>query len=198
MVVNFIRGAKLSKENAAYYFAVAVPGGFAGKPVAYVEKQLSEKGVHLDYGNKIRLNANFILWYGSSILHYKTAMSAYGRRIQAIIRDITSKATNEIEAYNDRTAKSYLSSINNVHETDKGYHADDNCTSCGICVSVCPVKNITLEGGTPSFRHQCESCMACIQFCPQKALNYKDKTQKRKRYTHPEIKHTDISRYYKN
>jgi Pyruvate/2-oxoacid:ferredoxin oxidoreductase delta subunit len=35
--------------------------------------------------------------------------------------------------------------------------------------------------------------MACIQFCPKKAINYKDKTQNRKRYTHPTIKYTDLA-----
>ncbi|MDR3121471.1 MAG: flavodoxin, partial [Clostridiales bacterium] len=40
----------------------------------------------------------------------------------------------------------------------------------------------------------CEQCMACIQFCPKRAINYRDKTQKRKRYHHPDITAQDLVR----
>lgn len=36
--------------------------------------------------------------------------------------------------------------------------------------------------------------MACIQYCPNKALNYKNVTQKRKRYHHPEITAKELSK----
>ena len=64
MVADFIRRAKLSKENAAYYFAVSTPGGLSGKPIVQLDRLLSEKGLHLDYGTKIRMNANYIVSYG--------------------------------------------------------------------------------------------------------------------------------------
>ena len=198
LVVNFIRKVQLSQENAKYFFAIATPGGFSGKPIAQVDRLFKEKDIHLNYGGKIRLNANFIVRYGSIGLYYKTAMNSYDKRIQKAIHNIKNMQSNKIEKYSKQVEKTYLNSICNVHETDNGYHANENCTACGICVSVCPAKNIELKNGSLVFRHQCESCMACIQYCPQRALNYKDKTQKRKRYTHPEIKHTEISKYYNN
>ncbi|WP_207650867.1 EFR1 family ferrodoxin [Anaerocolumna jejuensis] len=69
--------------------------------------------------------------------------------------------------------------------------------SHGICRNVCPAKNITLEAGQPVFHHHCESCLACIQHCPKMALNYKDKTQNRRRYTHPQVGHKKVAGYYK-
>lgn len=198
MVAGFIRESKLSKENAKYYFAVATPGGFSGRSIAQMDRLLREKGLHLDYGAKIRMNANYIVSYGSIGLYYKTAMSGYDKRIKAIKNDINDMKTNEIEKYSERYEKIYLDSIRKVHDMDEGYHVNDTCISCGICARVCPANNISMENGRPVFNHQCECCMACIQFCPQKALNYRDKTQKRKRYTHPEIKSGEISHYYRN
>jgi ferredoxin len=197
MVAEFIRKANLSKETARYYFAVAVPGGFSGKPVVQMDRLLSEKDVHLNYGAKIRLNANYIVSYGSIGLYYATAMNAYGKRIEKVIRDINSMETNKIEKYSERVEKIYLNAIHNAHNMDEGYHANDSCTSCGVCASVCPSGNIALNNRRPVFSHRCECCMACIQHCPQKALNYRDKTQNRKRYAHPDIKHTEIIAYYK-
>jgi ferredoxin len=198
MASDFIRRANLSKEHARYYFAVATPGGISGKPIAQTDRLLSEKGLHLDYGMKIRMNANYILSYGSSGLHYATAMKAYGKRMGKIIRDVTNMKTNKIERYSERIERIYLNAIRNVHGMDDGYNINDSCTSCGICTSVCPADNITLNDGRPVFHHRCECCMACIQHCPEKALNYRDKTQKRKRYTHPDISHSEISKYYKH
>lgn len=198
MVAEFIRKASLSEKNAKYYFAVATPGGFSGKPIVQLQRLLSEKGIRLAYGKKIRMNANFIVRYGSIGFYYQTAMSAYDKRIQKIMQDVKAMHASEIEKYSGRVEKIYLDSIRDVHKTEDGYHANDKCTSCGICTSVCPAGNITLDNRRPSFHHRCESCMACIQFCPRKALNYKDKTQKRKHYTHPDIKAAEISRYYQN
>ncbi|MDR1029299.1 MAG: EFR1 family ferrodoxin [Treponema sp.] len=198
MVADFIRRANLSKKNAKYYFAVAVPGGISGKPIVQMDRLLSEKGLHLNYGIKIRMNANYIISYGSISLYYVTAMKAYDKRIEKIIRDIKNMETNEIEKYSKRIEKIYLNCICNVHNMDEGYNISDRCTSCGICTGVCPAGNITLNNGHPIFHHQCECCMACIQHCPQKAINYRDKTQKRKRYTHPDISYTEISKYYNN
>ncbi|MDL2229067.1 EFR1 family ferrodoxin [Treponema sp. OttesenSCG-928-L16] len=196
MVAEFVRRSNLSKETAGYFFALATPGGVSGKPLAQMERLFSEKGIHLDYGNKIRMNANYIIRYGSMGLYYKTAMAGYGRRMDAIIGDIKDKKTRAIEKYSKRIEDIYLDSIRGVHETDKMYKADERCTSCGICAEVCPAANITMNKGRPEFRHQCESCMACIQYCPQKALNYGDKTRKRKRYTHPDIGYTELTKYY--
>lgn len=196
MVADFIRRAKLSKENAAYYFAVSTPGGLSGKPIVQLDRLLSEKGLHLDYGTKIRMNANYIVSYGSIGLYYVTAMKAYDKHIKKIISNIKNMDSNNIEKYSERYENIYLNSIKKVHNMDEGYNTSDSCISCGICAKVCPAGNIKMSNGRPVFHHRCECCMACIQHCPQKALNYLDKTQKRKRYTHPNIKSTEIIKYY--
>jgi epoxyqueuosine reductase QueG len=46
----------------------------------------------------------------------------------------------------------------------------------------------------PYFMHHCEQCLACIQHCPAKAINYKDKTQNKKRYTHPDIPWKELAK----
>jgi MinD superfamily P-loop ATPase len=80
----------------------------------------------------------------------------------------------------------------------KDYNVNDNCIGCGICKEVCSVKNIEIINKKPIFGNNCECCVACIQYCPRKAINYKNKTQKRKRYTHPEINYKELSEYNNN
>ena len=80
----------------------------------------------------------------------------------------------------------------NVYGFDKSFYAEDTCTSCGICVKVCPVNNITLEEGIPQWQHKCQQCLACINFCPEKCIQFGDKTLKTQRYHHPEITVKDL------
>ncbi|MHB8063993.1 MAG: EFR1 family ferrodoxin [Ruminiclostridium sp.] len=77
-------------------------------------------------------------------------------------------------------------------EYDLGFNCNQNCNSCGTCVKVCPVQNIHLENGRPIWEHKCQQCTACIQWCPNSSINFKDKTQKRKRYHHAEVSVKDM------
>jgi len=68
------------------------------------------------------------------------------------------------------------------------------CTGCKLCEKICPMHNIIMVDNRPQFGGNCERCLACIQWCPMKAIEYKELTQKRKRYTNPNIKASDLFR----
>ena len=50
--------------------------------------------------------------------------------------------------------------------------ADENCTSCGICVKVCPAGAITQERLQESNAELCITCGACFKYCPIKARDF--------------------------
>jgi len=51
-------------------------------------------------------------------------------------------------------------------------HANNDCTSCGICWSNCPERNIKQgKKGKPQFSYNCLMCMRCIYSCPEKAIS---------------------------
>ena len=79
-----------------------------------------------------------------------------------------------------------------IPSMDKGFRVDENCNSCRICEKVCPVKNIRMKKGKPSWLHHCEQCLACLHWCPKKAIQCGKKTRKRRRYHHPKVKLSDL------
>ena len=50
----------------------------------------------------------------------------------------------------------------------------EKCTSCGLCVTLCPVDNIRMKE-IPVFLDKCCLCMRCHSFCPYEAITYPDK-----------------------
>ena len=68
-----------------------------------------------------------------------------------------------------------------VVKADK-FRATDNCTGCGICAGLCPLNNIRIVDGKPSWGKECTHCMACICRCPSEAIEYGKKSVGKRRY----------------
>ena len=68
----------------------------------------------------------------------------------------------------------------------KGFRTTDACVGCGKCAKLCPLQNITMEGGRPVWGTRCTQCMACLCLCPQEAVEYGKATVGKRRYQGPE------------
>ena len=64
----------------------------------------------------------------------------------------------------------------------KNFKVTNQCTGCGKCEKRCPLNNIKLTDGKPTWGKNCTHCMACIAGCPQEAIEYGKKTQGKPRY----------------
>ena len=62
------------------------------------------------------------------------------------------------------------------------FTANSKCIGCGQCVSLCPMNNIALKNGKPSWGKDCTHCMACICYCPTEAIEYGKKSLGKPKY----------------
>jgi len=46
----------------------------------------------------------------------------------------------------------------------------EDCTKCGLCVSICPMNNFTIENNAVKHNHNCTMCARCVNKCPNKAV----------------------------
>jgi len=65
---------------------------------------------------------------------------------------------------------------------DRKFWVRDSCVSCGRCEDVCPLNNVKMRDGRPTWNGNCTHCMACICRCPQQAIEYGRSTAGKRRH----------------
>jgi ferredoxin len=194
-VLRFLE--KLALRPDAYYFALAVNAGQVSRTLLQLRGLLARRGVTLAAGFSVALPSNYIPWGGPGTPERRNTLFRQGRE------KITRAGTTIAERRSATIEKGplwqrilftaiYKMTLNMVKAMDKDFWCDDRCNACGICVRVCPARNIVLEAGKPVWRHNCEQCLACIQWCPQEAIQFGKKTPAYERYHHPEVQLKDM------
>ncbi|MHA1461028.1 MAG: EFR1 family ferrodoxin [Promethearchaeota archaeon] len=196
IVYDFLNKIELTKSH--YFFAVVTNAGdINSTPLLQIETILNAKSKALSAGFYIKMPNNYIIgfdihsearqkeFFEEAIKNIETIYKTVEKKEKNLGKDIFEKRRIKSEKFN----KTFRDT---VYGSDKSFYAEDTCTSCGICISVCPVNNITLVEGIPQWQHKCQQCLACINYCPEKCIQFGDKTLKTQRYHHPEISVKDL------
>lgn len=189
MVAGFAGRLDLSK--AKYMFSIVTFGGSgAGPALRQLDSVLKKRQDHgLDAGFMVKMPGNYILMYESptgakrgNIL--TTAETQIAEVAAAINRNEIRKLPSSFLT-GILHAIAYPHFASHVHEDDRKFSVNDNCTSCGICAAICPAGNIELVDGKPVWKHHCELCCGCIHLCPTEAIQAGSRTAARQRYHNP-------------
>ena len=185
----------LQNNKETYFFAVATCGRVARAQnvITQLRHFLKHKGIKLNYGERLDMFSNYVVGYEMRDTVNEEAMQS-AVEIKPMIESIKNHITNKGNTIQTLRRFEHLGFLYIVSKMDKNFNISDACVSCDTCKKVCPVNNVSMDAdGKPCFMHHCEQCLACIQTCPTKAINYKDKTQSRKRYIHPDIFWKDLA-----
>jgi ferredoxin len=188
---------KLNLDNVDYIFAVCTRGLTDGIVFKQLNRILKAKGRRLGFACYLTMHDNYII-------NFNAPTPDRARRIEQKALARILKIAESIKRRVDGGSRDPLigavmgnvinpSWIKDVHSKDRNFWSDERCNSCGICVKVCPVDNIELVDGRPSWLHRCEQCFACIHLCPKDSIQIGRRTLKRTRYHHPEVKVKDIA-----
>lgn len=191
MVASF--AARLDPAGVPYVFAVITHGG-GGMSAALRQLDallLKRQGRGLDAGFGVTMPGNYILMYESPEGKEQEEILAKADAEIAVITGPISKCERR-KLPSSMVSRALYTLLypwfkSHVHTDDKKFSVTDKCTSCGICVAVCPAKNIELVRGKPVWKHHCELCCGCIHNCPVEAIQAGARTEKWLRYRNPEI-----------
>ncbi len=188
----------LDTSGTGYLFAAVTMGGMGGTTaLRQLDGILARSGKRLDAGIAVRMPGNYLVGYSppppgeKQETLFLTAESTL-ERLAGLVKERKEKRPGLAPVTGLIHGLMYPRFVSSLHASDREFTVSDDCTSCGTCVSVCPVENITLAAGRPVWHHHCELCLACIQHCPVEAIQRGKKTVGRTRYRHPSISVDDL------
>ncbi|WP_142414085.1 EFR1 family ferrodoxin [Hathewaya massiliensis] len=195
IVLRFLSKIKHS-ENKPYIFAVCTRGGKSnGDCMRQMDFILKEKGLKLNYNAYINMPDNYIRMFKMKDNEYnKKIIDKSKTKLEEVCNNIKNSSEN---GYKNSiigliSKPVYKKFIKNVGKRDEDFFSDDKCVSCGLCERICPVDNIKLIDGKPSWNNKCQDCMACIQYCPVSSIQIGKRTINKLRYNNPYVKAEDI------
>ena len=182
LVLNFIEKmiVKVPEpvEGPTYIYFACTCGDECGCTEKIFRKAVEAKGWKLSACFSMKMPETYIGMPGFKLDSEENAKRKIAETNATLTRNIPRLLNQECfaEMYKGRAAwlKSYVinGSFNKYATDDRKYRSTDRCISCGKCVSVCPLQNITLEDGRPKWNGHCTMCMACYHHCPVNAIQY--------------------------
>ena len=192
MVIDFINKLKLNHYKGNYVFSITTCGGSIGDTMKVVSNHLKNRNIELNSGFSIIMpNSYIIMGDVDSKERENHKLAAADQSLEQINLSIQRKTRGEFKLTRGPLPWLLTGVINPLFnkkgiDTSK-FHTNGNCSGCGTCAKVCNVNNITMDG-TPQWGQRCTQCLACVHYCPAKAIQYGKDTEKKGRYTNPNIK----------
>jgi NAD-dependent dihydropyrimidine dehydrogenase PreA subunit/flavodoxin len=185
-VALFIEKLNLSGYKNQYVYGVFTCGESTGSEAAALNAALKSKGIVLNAAFDLVMPDNFIIWSDvPTPARLDTILKNANITLDRIISDIKSKKPGKIDSGTPKDLFMPMAEISSSKKTSK-FYAEDQCTSCGLCMSLCPMRCIKADDrGRPRWEGTCTMCLSCLHRCPAQAVQYGKDTQSKGRYVNP-------------
>ncbi len=184
---KFIDRVKLAGNENVYY--VFTSGGYAGIAASLAKRQAKHKGMKYFGAAEFKMPRNYPVSRHYPLLseeENKQRIEASYERIPAVVDRIS---RGEKLKYRHIFLFELIITLpfnpvwtGKMHKTTP-FYATDKCIGCGKCEKLCPVNRITMQEGRPKWEGICAHCMSCLSGCPVEAIEYRDRTEGKYRYT---------------
>jgi ferredoxin len=172
MIVKKFLASSTFETN--YLFLIGTYGCKAGGFCLNTQKLLKKQGINLDYANTIKMVDNHLGLFEMDAERALLPSKNVNDHLSRIINDIKQQKpfvalTLREERFMNFIMNS-LSFLDSSKNAAKRIKIDNTCTKCGICLKVCPCKNITIKEKAV-IGNYCTKCMGCIHHCPVGAIH---------------------------
>ncbi|SHI19979.1 hypothetical protein SAMN02745823_03314 [Sporobacter termitidis DSM 10068] len=188
-VAKFIEQLKLTGYAGQFVYGVFTCGESSGSESAALNALLNAKGITFSGSFDLVMPDNFIIWSDvPSPARLDSMLKNADRTLERIIAAVIAKKPGAVDTGTPKDLYMPMETISSAKKTSK-LTADEKCTACGLCMSLCPMRCIQAdENGRPLWEGTCTMCLACLHRCPAGAVQYGEDTQNKGRYVNPNAK----------
>ena len=195
LVARFVE--KLNTATGAYIFAVITYAGSPGGTIAVLQNLMKKQGLCLAASWGVKMPENYPPFGGAPAPEkQQTVNTAAAEQITKIAAELKVSPRGRHEpvkpVWKFVSRMIFPSFKKRTARADRSFYADEKCNGCCICTRVCPVNNIAMVDGRPSWMGHCEQCYACFHWCPQKSVQHGRRSVKQYRYHHPDAALADF------
>lgn len=179
---EYIQKTTFKGTKKAYFIATCAQTPWV--TIEYVEKLCKKKGFSLLGFNSVVMPQGWVAGGGTQPKEMnEKVLSEAEPKIQTIAETIR----NGEKLPDEQPGKAIMSKLLNpiMYATmvnAKGFAVTDKCNGCGKCAELCPLNNVSIKNGIPTWGKNCTQCSACIAGCPCEAIEYGKKTIGKPRY----------------
>ncbi len=179
---DYIQKVNFTGTRRAYFIGTCAQTPWA--TVEYVKKLCKEKSFALLGFNSVVMPQGYIAGGGTQPREVNDKIL---KEAESKIVKIAEMIRDQRTLPKEQPGKAVMSKVLNpvmysVMIRAKGFTVTDKCIGCGKCETRCPLNNVKLVNGQPTWGKACTHCMACIAGCPAEAIEYGKKTQGKPRY----------------
>mgnify|MGYP002517925634 CR=1 FL=1 len=187
-VVEFVRRLARSRDKQPYVWCVLTCGDETGLAHRIMKSELARRGYNLNAVWSVIMPNNYVLLAGFDV----DADDVAQRKIDAAPKRIAEIAAGIFERteVTDVTVGSlpWLKSrivyplFKRWGIFPRKFRVSSDCVGCRRCASACPLGNVTMVDGKPSWGNNCASCVACYHVCPRECIQYGSATRGKGHY----------------
>ena len=166
--------------SSPYVFAVTTARGHVGNAPLRLHQSLTLSGAPLAMSVNVPMPGNSYL---NTPEEERAMLAAQDENIRKALEPIVNR---EVRDYS--TDKIIPATPVVIPNNFRGITADETCTGCGVCVRVCPMGNIRIEGGKAVIGDECATCLSCFHWCPTESvwMSKQEGISRRRKYHHPD------------
>jgi len=180
-VLDFVK--ELPELSGKAFFVFVLYGSHPGSTATIIRNLLAKKGgrdlgLHYSHGDDLYagyMKQGTLLSPDRPTPAEKESAAAFGRELPSRFNtpDYTPEKDTHTASLIDLIQRASCHRVLARHLYSRLFSVDkERCNGCGICATLCPTGNITLdENGRPTIGRECLLCLSCELRCPREALS---------------------------